>query len=131
MRSLPCYLRCCLGFLQRRPRSASYCDAPCLGLVFDETGQKRSGAEDRIAVGQKVRLRHRIEVRRAKMATDWLFYWMTLPSGLAGIALAVALPFLFWRLLLAKTFGAIGYKPLAVGYSFAALGLVITNFASA
>jgi hypothetical protein len=56
---------------------------------------------------------------------------MTLPSGLAGIALAVALPFLFWRLLLAKTFGAIGYKPLAVGYSFAALGLVITNFASA
>jgi hypothetical protein len=64
------------------------------------------------------------------MATDWLFYWMTLPSGLAGIALAVGLPFLFWRLLLAKTFGAIGYKPLAVGYSFAALGLVTTNFAS-
>jgi len=62
------------------------------------------------------------------MPIDWLFYWMTRPFGLVCIALAVGLPFLFWRLLLAKSFGAIGYRPLAIGYSLAALGLLTANF---
>lgn len=64
------------------------------------------------------------------MATDWLFYYMTLPTGLAVIALAVALPFLVWRLVLGKAFSGVGFKPLASAYAFAALGLLALNFVS-
>jgi len=65
------------------------------------------------------------------MPTDWLFYWMTLPTGLAAIASAVALPFLLWRAVLGRSFPGIGYKPLATAYAFAAAGLLVSNFASA
>lgn len=62
------------------------------------------------------------------MATDWLFYWMTRPSGLALIGLAVLVPFIFWRLLLGNAFAGVGFAPLAVAYACAALGLLLVNF---
>lgn len=65
------------------------------------------------------------------MALDWLFYWMTEPLGLAAIALAVALPFILWRLALGPTFRRIGFKPLVAAYALAALGLLTVNFATA
>ena len=64
------------------------------------------------------------------MPSDWLFYWMTLPSGLAVIAAAVALPFLVWRIVLASTFSRIGFMPLAAAYCAAAVGLLSLNFVS-
>ena len=65
------------------------------------------------------------------MATDWLFYWMTLPTGLAAMAAAVILPFFIWRLVLGTEFRAIGFKPVAAAYSLAAVGLLVENFLSA
>ncbi len=64
------------------------------------------------------------------MPSDWLFYWMTLPSGLAVIAAAVALPFFVWRVILASTFSRIGFLPLAAAYCAAAAGLLSFNFVS-
>ena len=64
------------------------------------------------------------------MPTDWLFYWMTLPTGLAVIAAAVALPFFLWRYVLGAKFGAIGFTPVAVAYLLAAVGLLAANFLS-
>lgn len=64
------------------------------------------------------------------MPSDWLFYWMTLPSGLAVIAAAVALPFVVWAVLLGKARSAVGYKPLALAYMLAAIGLLLLNFGS-
>jgi hypothetical protein len=61
------------------------------------------------------------------MATDWLVYYMTRPLGLAAIALAVALPFLVWRLVLGRASTQFGYKPLAAGYLFAAAALLSMN----
>lgn len=65
------------------------------------------------------------------MALDWLFYWMTEPLGLAAIALAIALPFVLWRVVLGQTFRHIGFKPLLAAYALAALGLLTVNFATA
>jgi hypothetical protein len=64
------------------------------------------------------------------MALDWLFYWMTEPLGLAAIALAVAVPFILWRLVLGQVFGRIGFKPLVAAYALAAPGLLLVNFVS-
>jgi len=64
------------------------------------------------------------------MPTDWLFYWMTLPSGLAAIAAAIALPFVIWAALLGKARSAVGYKPLAFAYLLAGVGLLLLNFGS-
>lgn len=64
------------------------------------------------------------------MALDWLFYWMTEPLGLAVIALAVAVPFILWRLVLGQTFRHIGFKPLLAAYALAALGLLVVTFVS-
>ena len=65
------------------------------------------------------------------MPADWLFYWMTLPTGLAVIAAGVALPFFLWRAVLGRALSGVGYKPLAAAYGLAAMGLVMVNFASA
>jgi hypothetical protein len=62
------------------------------------------------------------------VATDWLFYWMTQPSGLALIGLAVVVPFILWRLLLGNVFAAVGFSPLAVAYACAAFGILVVNF---
>ena len=64
------------------------------------------------------------------MPSDWLFYWMTLPSGLLTIAVAVLLPFVVWALLLGKERLVVGYKPLALAYFLAAIGLLVVNFGS-
>jgi hypothetical protein len=64
------------------------------------------------------------------MPSDWLFYWMTLPNGLAAIGAAVALPFVFWAVLLGKARSVVGYKPLALAYLLAAIGLLLVNFGS-
>ena len=64
------------------------------------------------------------------MATDWLFYWMTEPSGLALIGLAVAIPFLFWRLVLGHSFAGVGFMPLVIAYACAGLGLLLACFLS-
>jgi hypothetical protein len=61
------------------------------------------------------------------MPSDWLFYWMTLPSGLAVMAGAVALPFVVWAVLLGKARAEVGYKPLALAYLLTAIGLLLVN----
>jgi hypothetical protein len=65
------------------------------------------------------------------MATDWLFYWMTQPSGLVLIGLAILVPFILWRLVLGRAFAAVGFLPPVVAYACAATGLLIVCFASA
>jgi hypothetical protein len=59
------------------------------------------------------------------MPTDWLLYWLSGPLGLVLIALAMAIPFLFWRLLLGKAHAQIGYAPLAAGYACAIAGVAV------
>lgn len=63
------------------------------------------------------------------MPTDWLFFWLTRPGGLALIGVAVALPFLIWRAMLGRAFSEIGIKPLAYAYLWAAIGLALMSFA--
>lgn len=55
---------------------------------------------------------------------------MIQPYGLGLIALAIAIPFLFWRLVLGKAFTAIGFRPLLVGYVAATVGLAVQSFSS-
>jgi hypothetical protein len=62
--------------------------------------------------------------------SDWLFYWMTRPTGLVLIAAAIAVPFGIWRVVLGRTFSGIGYAPLAAAYGLATVGLFANNFAS-
>ena len=62
------------------------------------------------------------------MPTDWLFYWMTLPTGLVAIGAAIALPFFLWRAVLGRSFSQYGYLPLAFAYLAAGTGLLLTNF---
>lgn len=62
------------------------------------------------------------------MAPDWLVYWMTRPAGLIAIAFAIAAPFAIWRLVLGRRFRPAGFAPLAAGYSFAGLGLILATF---
>ena len=64
------------------------------------------------------------------MPTDWLFYWITRPSGLALVALAMAVPFAIWRLVLGKTHAEIGFAPLFAAYACALVGLAIASFVS-
>ncbi len=64
------------------------------------------------------------------MPTDWLFYWMILPTGLAVITVAVVLPFFIWRLVLSSSFASVGFVPLAAAYVLAAVGLLTANFIS-
>ncbi len=47
------------------------------------------------------------------------------------IALALAIPFGLWRLVLGGDFRAIGFGPLVLAYACTALGYVIVTFASA
>jgi nucleoside permease NupC len=62
------------------------------------------------------------------MPTDWLYYWMLQPYGLALIASAVAIPFLFWRVVLGGVFSSVGFKPLVAGYVAALVGLLLHSF---
>lgn len=64
------------------------------------------------------------------MPTDWLFYWMTLPSGLALIGLATGIPFIIWRLVLGRAYTEIGFKPLVAAYVCAIAGLAAMAFIS-
>ena len=64
------------------------------------------------------------------MPTDWLFYWMVQPYGLALVALAIAIPFVFWRLVLGGVFSSVGFKPLVAGYVAALVGLLLHSFLS-
>jgi hypothetical protein len=65
------------------------------------------------------------------MATDILVIWMMKPFGLALIGLSLAIPFLFWCLVLGSAFTTLGFRPLIIGGAAAAIGLCIVNFASA
>ena len=62
------------------------------------------------------------------MPSDWLFHWLTRPTGLLAIAFGIGLGFLLWRLALGKSRATIGYKPLALAYLAAAVGLAICTF---
>jgi hypothetical protein len=62
------------------------------------------------------------------MATDFLVYWMTRPSGLALMGLALIIPFVLWRLVLGKAFAVVGFGPLGVGYLCAAAGFFAITF---
>lgn len=63
------------------------------------------------------------------MASDWLFYLMTRPLGIAAMAVAVAIPFLLWRTVLGSCYRSIGARPLAIAYLLAAAGLLTYCFA--
>ena len=65
------------------------------------------------------------------MAFDDLFSWMTSPPGLAVIALAIALPFLVWRVVLGRAFQFVGFTPLVAGYLLAAIGLLVLHLGTA
>jgi hypothetical protein len=65
------------------------------------------------------------------MPTDFLFYGMTRPAGLTIIGLALAVPFVLWRLVLGEGFRPIGFGPLVLAYACTALGYFVLIFASA
>ena len=65
------------------------------------------------------------------MPTDWLFYWLTQPMGLLVIGLAVAIPFVIWRVVLGKAYAHVGFSALIAGYACAMAGLVVFSFMSA
>jgi hypothetical protein len=65
------------------------------------------------------------------MPTDFLFYWMTGPAGLTIIGLALAAPFVLWRLVLGAEFRPIGFGPLVLAYACTAVGYLALMFASA
>lgn len=62
------------------------------------------------------------------MATDWLFYWTTLPFGLIFFGIAVTLPWWLWRWLLGPEYDRIGVMPYAAGYLAALAGLLVVSF---
>lgn len=64
------------------------------------------------------------------MPTDWIFYWMTLPLGIAVIGGVAALPFGLWRSLLGSTYSKIGVRPYIVGYFSSLIGLLLLSFVS-
>jgi hypothetical protein len=64
------------------------------------------------------------------MATDWLVYYMMQPLGLTLIGLAIAIPFVFWRLVLGNAFARAGFTPLVVAYTCVAFGLLVANLMS-
>lgn len=64
------------------------------------------------------------------MPTDFIFYWMVQPYGLGLITLAIAISFLFWRLVLGGAFSYVGFKPLVAGYAAALVGLSLQSFLS-
>lgn len=64
------------------------------------------------------------------MPTDWLFYWMTLPLGIAVIVGVAALPFGLWRSLLGSAYLKIGIRPYIVGYLSSIIGLLLLGFVS-
>lgn len=62
------------------------------------------------------------------MAGDWTVYWLTSGFGLILIGAAIGLAFMIWRAMLGADFPVIGFKPLALAYLYAGIGLVGTNF---
>ena len=56
---------------------------------------------------------------------------MTSPPGFAVIALAIALPFLVWRVVLGRAFQFVGFTPLVAGYLLAAIGLLVLHLGTA
>ncbi len=62
------------------------------------------------------------------MATDFLFYDLTRPSGLFLIGAGILGAFLFWRFLLGDRYREIGMLPLALAYFCGLAGLAINNF---
>ena len=62
------------------------------------------------------------------MAIDGVVYFLTQPFGLVLILLALALPFLLWRVVLSEAFVQIGFVPLVAGYIAALLSLVVGCF---
>lgn len=64
------------------------------------------------------------------MPADWLVYWITRPFGLLLVALALAFPFVLWRVVLGTRFAKVGFIPLFLGYGLAAVGLLLANLTS-
>lgn len=62
------------------------------------------------------------------MAGDWTVYWLTSAFGLVLIGAAIGLAFMIWRSMLGADFPVIGFKPLALAYLYAGIGLVSINF---
>jgi len=79
-----------------------------------------------IAVGRPVPVGERFLL----VATDWLVYYMMQPAGLMLVGLAIAIPFVFWRLILGNTFAGVGFTPLVIAYTSALLGVLVANFMS-
>ena len=65
------------------------------------------------------------------MANDYLLYWMTQPTGLLAIGVAIALLFFVWRLALGAAITKYGYWPPAIASLATCLALLLTNYISA
>jgi len=79
-----------------------------------------------IAMGRPVPVGERFVL----VATDWLVYYMMQPAGLMLVGLAIAIPFVFWRLILGNTFAGVGFTPLVIAYTSALLGVLVASFIS-
>lgn len=62
------------------------------------------------------------------MASDWAFYFLIQPLGIAAIAVAIGLAFILWRLLLGRIYNSIGSRPLLAGYTAAFGALTAYTF---
>ena len=62
------------------------------------------------------------------MPTDFLYYWLVQPLGLASLSAITAVSFLAWRLVLGPAYRVYGPKPLAVAYAVAVCGHALLNF---
>jgi hypothetical protein len=62
------------------------------------------------------------------MASDWAFYYLTQPLGIAAIAVAIGLAFILWRLLLGSSYRVVGSRPLLAGYTAALVALTAYTF---
>ena len=59
------------------------------------------------------------------MGPEYVVYYMTRPLGLLCIGIALAIPFVIWRLILGSKFVAVGYAPLLFGYIASLAGLFL------
>ncbi len=62
------------------------------------------------------------------MPSDFLYYWLVQPLGIAALIAVVASSFAVWRVVLGPEHHRYGFKPLVVAYSSALCGHTLLNF---
>ncbi|WP_050470662.1 hypothetical protein [Herbaspirillum chlorophenolicum] len=62
------------------------------------------------------------------MATDFLVFWMTRPSGIAIFLIIIATPLIFWRFIRGGKRLSWGLRPYVLAYTSSIAGLIILCF---